>query len=587
MEKKNCHIMLAFVSPVNKKVFDEPVTYPDLAGESYTGVQTNEAAIVKADRLFHLDHLFFVASEKVASEMDFASEFGRVTHLDYLKKRLCKENPGLAQCISEIPYRDSHDMDETLRGVTDISQVIMSYAKEHPSENIILSVDMTGGYRYSTMMMLAAMQLLQYEGIEIGHVFYTDFNKRDVFDATSLERVFQLVSGAAEFVKFGSVESLQDYFGSSDKDLSPSLIDLLSAMQEFSDAIKICRTGLIQPTLMKLRTAIINFRDDHGQGLEETLFAGILEVIEREYGALIGDDADEISIIRWCAAKGFFQQTMTLCTEWLPLYFINHKIAYTEDTAVIEACKLQGKREKKSWQVFFITTYNPKAPDKTSSSKAMLRELFTELGEVLAGTKELEHSLCQNYPRICDFVKEYRTSDRDLELLQKHRIGDKEFSKRKPMLSALSHILYDIDSRLATYTKTYPEFVRKYNKGTILRRYNIIGRDWQLKLFDLHPQDGNSPDGKQVTLIAQQDEDMRDHAKLWKATLKRYQKLMKMGIYQSAYSEEEMLRCLHVYSELRAERNQINHANAKTMKSAKEIEKIIQHSLDVIEAVVK
>lgn len=80
---------------------------------------------------------------------------------------------------------------------------------------------------------------------------------------------------------------------------------------------------------------------------------------------------------------------------------------------------------------------------------------------------------------------------------------------------------------------------------------------------------------------------MRDHAKLWKATLKRYQKLMKMGIYQSAYSEEEMLRCLHAYSELRAERNQINHANAKTMKSAKEIEKIIQHSLDVIEAVVK
>lgn len=58
MEKKNCHIMLAFVSPVNKKVFDEPVTYPDLAGKSYTGVQTNEAAIVKADRLFHLDYLF-------------------------------------------------------------------------------------------------------------------------------------------------------------------------------------------------------------------------------------------------------------------------------------------------------------------------------------------------------------------------------------------------------------------------------------------------------------------------------------------------------------------------------------------------
>lgn len=571
--------MLAFVSPVNKKFFDDPVSYPDIAGREYKGVQTNEAAIVKADRLFHLDHIFFVASEKVEEDMGFDSEFGRVTHLDYLKKRLCKENPALVQRMSDILYRDSQDMDKTLLGVTDISKIIMSYTKKYSSKNIVLSVDLTGGYRYSTMMMLAAMQLLQYEGVKIGHVFYTDLNKKDVFDVTSLERVFQLVSGAAEFVKFGSVESLQDYFRSSNKELSPSLIDLLSAMQEFSDAIKICRTGAIQPTLKKLKTAIVDFRDNHSDGLEETLFSSIIEVVEREYGALIGDDADEISIIRWCAAKGFFQQTMTLCTEWLPLYFINHKIVYTDNESVIEDCKKQGEKERKSWQVFFITTYDHKNQNKENKSKENLQNIFDDLGKVLKKEKRLEESPCEKYPRICDFVKEYSTSDNDLNLLQKNIIGDQEFSKRKPMLSALAHLLYDIDSKSKTYHKTYSEFVCKYNKRTILKRYDSIGRDLQVKFFDIHLQHGNDN--------TKNNEDVFDYEKLWQTTLKRYKKLIKMGIYQSNYCEEKIICCLHSYFELRVERNQINHANAKTVKSAKEIEKIIQDSLVAIENVAK
>lgn len=470
MEIKKRNIMLAFVSPVSEKFEKKPIPYKKMPGGQYDGVQTNEAAIVKADRLFHLDHIFLVASDKVRETIDFKSYLGQVSHLDYLKKRLCEENPNLENCISDISSHNSQDiqdMDKILRNVTRISRIIMEDAKKYASDEITLSVDLTGGYRYDTMMMLAAVQLLQYEGIKIGHVFYTDLNKKDVFDVTSLERVFQLVSGAAEFVKFGSVESLQDYFGSSNKELSPSLIGLLSAMQEFSDAIKICRTGAIQQTLKKLKTAIVDFRDNHSDGLEETLFSSIIEVVEREYGALIGDDADEISIIRWCAAKGFFQQTMTLCTEWLPLYFINHKIVYTDNESVIEDCKKQGKKERKSWQVFFITTYDHKNQNKENKSKENLQNIFDDLGKVLKKEKRLEDSPCEKYPRICDFVKEYSTSDNDLNLLQKNIIGDQEFSKRKPMLSALAHLLYDIDSKSKTYHKTYSEFVCKYNNSSL------------------------------------------------------------------------------------------------------------------------
>lgn len=581
MEKKDCNIMLAFVSPIKKIFFDDPVSYPDIAGREYKGVQTNEAAIVKADRLFHLDHIFFVASEKVKEDMGYDSEFGRVTHLDYLKKRLCKENPDLIKRMSDIPYRDSQDMDKTLRGVTNISQIIMSYTKKHASENIVLSVDLTGGHRYTTMMMLAAMQLLQYEGVEIGHVFYTDFNKKDVFDVTSLERVFQLVSGAAEFVKFGSVESLQDYFGSSNKELSPSLIDLLSVMQEFSDAIKICRTGAIQPALQKLRTAIVDFRDNHGDGLEEALFASIIEVVEREYGALIGDEADEISIIRWCAAKGFFQQTMTLCTEWLPLYFIKHKIVYTDDKKIIELCKEQGKDERKKWQVFFITTYNHKKSNKgksENSSKAMLSNIFMEFNEILLGNMDLKDSICKNYPRICDFINEYHNAGSDLNLFSKNLIDDQEFSARRPMLSKIAHTIYDAQKKASNYKKTYREFAHGYNKESLPKLCKNISNNVKKDLFNINLKDTNKVNKKREEY---------DYETLWKITSDRYNNLIEMGIYQSLYDKDTMMKCLYAYFDLRAERNQINHANAKTVKSAKEIEKIIQESLDIIENVAK
>ena len=66
---------------------------------------------------------------------------------------------------------------------------------------------MTGGFRHSSMMMLSIMQLLKYRGIKIGEVLYSDPNKNNpiVYQATEIQRMFTLITGADEFVKFGSV----------------------------------------------------------------------------------------------------------------------------------------------------------------------------------------------------------------------------------------------------------------------------------------------------------------------------------------------------------------------------------------------
>ena len=92
------NIMIAFVSLVSRLT---ETTYPNIQGREYHGVQTNEAAIVKAQRTLQqqgmeLDRIFLIASDAVnESCIPAGSEFGSVSHLEYLEKRLLKEDGSL------------------------------------------------------------------------------------------------------------------------------------------------------------------------------------------------------------------------------------------------------------------------------------------------------------------------------------------------------------------------------------------------------------------------------------------------------------------------------------------------------------
>lgn len=580
-EKKNRNIMLAFVSPVKKSSLDEPTTYPDLSGRPYTGIQTNEAAIVYANRAFSLDRLFVVASDYVQDNIvPENSEFGRVTHLEYLQKRLAKEDNHLKECMNIIPYHDSIDMDEALRGITDISRAIMSYAKAHNGETITLFVDMTGGYRYASMMMLVVMQLLRYDEIQTGHVFYTDFTKKRVTDATSLERVFELVSGAAEFVNFGSVESLMDYFGDVEREPSPQLQKLLQAMQEFSDAIKICRTRMIKGTLHDLNEAIQAFRCQHGDGLEETLFSSIIEVIEREYSSLIRSDADDISIIRWCAQKGFLQQTMTLCTEWLPAYLVNHKVLYTVCNEVQDECLEQGKTQGKSWELYFVSTYMGNGA--STEQDKLINLLKKNIQFVLEGKRNVIDPDGEKYPLVLQFLNECGQMQQELQRFKNGQITVFKFAESEPLIDELLHFFYDQDRMLVGYRKTYPSFLRPITVQKFANRFATANKENLKKFFHMQ-----LPAAKKSLYLPTCKRQGDSWAGKWKETVKRYQRNFEAGTMTTDYPAEDMMKCLRAYFDLRMERNQVNHANSETMRTTAETRQLIEKSLTCIKDIIK
>ncbi len=81
---------------------------------------------------------------------------------------------------------------------------------------MVLHADCTGGLRHTNMMMLGIMRLLQYNNIEIGMILYSNYKKKKVEEANEIYHFFDLIAGAEEFVRFGSVSAILDYYHNKD-----------------------------------------------------------------------------------------------------------------------------------------------------------------------------------------------------------------------------------------------------------------------------------------------------------------------------------------------------------------------------------
>ena len=587
-EKSTINIMLAFVSLVQERNVAEPIHYPDISGQPYTAIQTNESAIIAVQRQLEdnpLSGVFLVCSEKVKTyDAPKTDEYGMVTHINFLKKRLIQADSRLSDKLIELNYYDDLDnIEESMRNVTEIAGKIMDYAQEHPAAKIRLYADMTGGFRYNSTMMLAIMQLLQFNGIELGKVLYSDPAKKRVFDATSLLGLFHLISGADEFVRFGSVETLQDYFHDAPK--TQDLDNLLQAMQRFSDAIKMCRTSLIKDELRTLNVYLQAFKENHGSTLQENLFASIIMTLQNEYGALLEGHATEFDIIRWCERKGFLQQAMTLCTEWLPAYLIRSKIAYVTDPGVMLYCEQAGRKTGRSWQQYFITVYKQGTINsQKQSQKLTLADLIkASIMSVTSKTTAPEEFDASKYPKLITFHKEIVKSDFDFILIKSGMLTGNEFEKKYPILGKVLQITYKETCHHAKSPLSYREYIYRSTIEQIINKLTSLNEETIYSLFEIPETDYQTlPTSAENTEASTMDAEMK-----WEKNEQRYHTLYKVGYLKSDYRYKVMLKCLHEYFLIRTERNQINHANSEAVTTVADIRKMILTTLLHLEQIEK
>ena len=571
MEK---NIMLAFVSVVSEFRIKNPIFYEDIQGKPYNSIQTNESAIVYVERMLKensLSKIFLIASDRVKNTFVPAeTEFGKPNHLDFLKRRIVKEFPCLEDKFVELDYSDDAELEINISQIAEIADAVTNYAKNFPEEKIIVHADMTGGFRHTSMLMLSVIQLLKYRGIETGKILYSDPDKKIVYPANEIQKVFTLITGADEFVKFGSVEALQEYFG---KNPNPATSELLDAMKRFSEAIKICHTAAIENELKNLGNHIKIFRETKNKDVKSELFAKIIETVEAEYGKLIEGNATHIDIIRWCMKKDFWQQAMTLCTEWLPLEIIDRKIFLPTSEMIIKDVENDGLSSGREWQQHFIIAYQRQ--NKLQIQNKLLDIFCRDLRHILKNlpNSRIENSISKEYGNLKNLVIEHSEAYGAFSLVVSNKLPVKDFQKKYPLLYKTLQFLYNENFG----RKNLFEFIRTFDYDKLFLFMSKLKSEVLLQALGINKVDAVNVAIKKFQSAAEPK---------WENRAEIYNEMLANDIAKSKLADKEkILELLKGYYEIRQERNQLNHANTSERKEIPELEKMIENYLKKIEKI--
>lgn len=233
-------------------------------------------------------------------------------------------------------------------------------------EDVTIHMDLTGGLRHSTVLMLALLQLLQYAGYHLGMVTYTNFNEKRIETVNELVGMFNLISGTADFAHNGSVQQLQQFFATAAP--SQQLQSLLVKMAYFSECIKSCshRATLLEAA-QSLRRSLEVYKNSlaamgSAVGEQESFFARLLPLIERDYADIFACDTSVKTIptlLNWCLRKGLLQQAATYATELLPVYLVDSGLVRIHKQEIIDECS-RSSQMWSNWQVYFLKNYQYK-----------------------------------------------------------------------------------------------------------------------------------------------------------------------------------------------------------------------------------
>lgn len=358
------HIMLVFLSNLNKY---DPKTYIGYSLENeeieVEGIQTNEApvkyVIKSLGKEKQLDKIYLIVTPEVLA----CNALVKMSTLDFFKNRInefCEEKGYNRPDYKEISF-DTKTVykNKKMALFNPIFEMLDKIEEdgylEEGEKPTNIYLDITGGFRDTTMLLLSTMRLLQYRGICMKQVIYSNFINYKIEDVTSIYEIYDLISGAQEFTQFGSIRALAEYYKEERK--SKELEELLEQMNLFSESLQLCKADDFEKCLSKLGECIRTFKESQQANKEDKLFNVLLQRIEKEYSPIIKKETSMPEIIKWCAERGFIQQALTLYAECIPKHLVAEKIIYPiNQEEVKRECKLKGN-DYQDWESYFVNVF--------------------------------------------------------------------------------------------------------------------------------------------------------------------------------------------------------------------------------------
>lgn len=141
--------------------------YRSQDGFSADCAQTNETA------LKYLDWKLQQKQEQIDAVYAFVSDKAQEGF-----KQFCNIFADTSYPIMDVPLTDNGKLSGALPSIAKMFDFVQEYVQQHKEDTIRMHVDMTGGPRHASMIMIALLQMLRYQGIETGMSFILTLAQR-------------------------------------------------------------------------------------------------------------------------------------------------------------------------------------------------------------------------------------------------------------------------------------------------------------------------------------------------------------------------------------------------------------------------
>ena len=591
------HIMLLFLNEIRLHHDRTLVVsrYKNIDGTMIDCVQDNEAAIRRTATSLkrqgeQIDYLFYLSTKRTQEELRYVDEAGhecRLTHEAFFLERI---QSLAAHCI-RVDYDEHCPTGGRMGQAFEMAGTIRAYiaAQQGPSEGVQLHADVTGSFRH-TAMMLAVMQILKHYGFRKTAVLEADCHERQVEDVTDICRLFHLLSGTDAFINFGSTRDIMACMEGDEQ--PPETKRLLQEMHDFTQAIRLCRTGKIVPLAKKLREDLKNFEQVEAVSHQETMFLRMLDVFRGEYGLLLKEDVTNLDVIRWCVEKDCLQQALTLCSEWIPGEVVDRHIFYPIKKFIPNQC-IREKLPRQTWQQYFLNDLTVRR--SKADSDAYLNRLFPRLEKKKRETRlrtiiaDFEASgdvddVLRRYPKEAAYFKalleELRFVRQILDDLTTDKMTKEELKQKWPKIYAVLHRMYQRVKNSPNFNLTLDEYLKNQRVSAMYNVLKTASYEFFRTLLPLPdeflehqpPSVGNVPGIYESELA-------------WNNRQVYYLRMMSYDYVGYKRPAKATLEILHDYFQLRIERNRINHAQDEGSLSTEAIKDLILDLLQRMESI--
>lgn len=487
--------------------------------------------------------------------------------------------------IKAIPLYNNGNLSGSFRSISAMADILQDYINNNQAD-VCIHIDMTGGPRHAVMLMMALIQMIKFTGAKVGMVTYANILKGKtegiIEETNEIMNMFTLISGAEEFAAFGNVSQIQKYFASRE-DISWCLNNVLDAMENLSETIKVCGSyESMKNTLADLAENIRMYEKFYWErkdtlSEQELFFGKLLPTIKNEYAEIMPDNgksATPIQIIRWCARRSFLQQAVVFYTEWLPDYLIKSKLVEITKKEIIEDCE-KAKMEWSSWPIYLFRSYVI-PPKKSAQQQVVSIDIISDKLTYEDLQMLLKSNLSANEIRVKIRNKNEKFEEFIQNIIQfNKKITEKNFAQKVKALSdddPIKRVLKKTAPTNISFTNYLNRRIKELMSATnvILASVEYSGKALCNELFDLDNVNKkvNTPEEKGENRV------------------KTFEDLLKSNALKSKIPERDLLDFVGQYSEyVNQWRNKFSHAvsNNSNKENNLSITQAIINSVNLIE----